>query len=217
MQGKGGNSNPVCGLILDSLPLLLPHLLHLRHLPHLRPLYSLKAGMRILGLSPGNIVRGRTGMEKAQRRWVEPARTNFSEKEMELFRKLTERYPFGASKRWVKISQAWDKAIQTWEGEECPYQPRTPKQFNTYFNGTWDRQLEREQKWQKPDASDAPSEAPQKHQRRPRDVLDPKPAPPQHNRRTPTLNSGPTLAACPEPPKATRQRSATSRQRLATC
>ena len=31
------------------------------------------------------------GMEKAQRRGVEPARTDFSEKEMELFRKLTER------------------------------------------------------------------------------------------------------------------------------
>ena len=58
------------------------------------------------------------GMEKAQRRGVEPARTDFSEKEMELFRKLTERYQSGSSKRWVKISQAWDKAIQTWEGEE---------------------------------------------------------------------------------------------------
>ena len=124
------------------------------------------------------------GMEKAQRRGVEPARTDFSEKEMELFRKLTERYQSGSSKRWVKISQAWDKAIQTWEGEECPYQPRTPKQFNTYFYGTWARHLEREQKRQKPDAADAPSDARQKRQRRPRDVLDPSPAPPQHNRRT---------------------------------
>ena len=124
------------------------------------------------------------GMEKAQRRGVEPARTDFSEKEMELFRKLTERYQSGSSKRWVKISQAWDKAIQTWEGEECPYQPRTPKQFNTYFYGTWARHLEREQKRQKPDAADAPSDARQKRHRRPRDVLDPSPAPPQHNRRT---------------------------------
>ena len=68
VQGKGGNSNPVCGLILDSLPLLLPHLLHLRHLPHLRPLYSRKAGIRTLGLSLGNTVRGRTGLGVWKRR-----------------------------------------------------------------------------------------------------------------------------------------------------
>ena len=85
-------------------------------------------------------------MEKAQRTGVETARTDFSDKEMELFRKLTERYQSGATKRWVKTSQAWYKAIQTWEGEWSPYHPRTPKQFNTYFYGTWFRHLEREQK-----------------------------------------------------------------------
>ena len=117
---------------------------------------------------------------KVDMKGAEPARTVVSETQMKFFRKLRETYQYRAS---VKISQVWDNAIQTWEGEECPYQPRNPKQFNAYFYRTWARHLEREQNWQKIASSDAR----QNRQQRPRDVLDLSPALAQHNRCTLTV------------------------------
>ena len=75
------------------------------------------------------------GMEKAQRRGVEPARTDFSEKEMELFRKLTERYQSGSSKRWVKISQAWDGPFKRGRGRSAHTSPGPQSNSTHIFMG----------------------------------------------------------------------------------
>ena len=76
------------------------------------------------------------GMEKAQRRGVEPARTDFSEKEMELFRKLTERYQSGSSKRWVKNFTGVGQGHSNVGGGGVPIPAPDPKAIQHIF--LWD-------------------------------------------------------------------------------